>query len=272
MSDSQNVVIYPKDQEIKIHKNRDFTFAGHVKAGRFDFYGKIFSFDYQNFKINLENIDSLRLKVESDNPSEVDEYGRRKLVAVRSVLENITGDLLIDFQGNKSGMHEYANYPIFNSKKDSYVYYDKSFIQDGVYSRDTFFFHLDPFTIDSLDNFSRAGLGFNGEFVSAGIFPEFRDTLKLQPDLALGLVRNTGPEGWPAYGGKGKFTSTVSLSNEGLRGKGSIDYLTSTSKSDDYIFLPDSMNSHVHDFINAIFHQIDAACCGKIRHGFLHFI
>ncbi|MBP6427301.1 MAG: hypothetical protein KA430_06930 [Bacteroidia bacterium] len=250
LSDSQNVVIYPNDQEVKIQKNRNFTFGGRVKAGRFDFFGKQFSFDYQNFKINLDNVDSLRLKVESSDPSEVDDYGRRKLVPVRSVLENITGDLLIDFQGNKSGLHDYPKYPIFNSKKDSYVNYDKPFIQNGVYSRDRFYFHLDPFTIDSLDNFSRAGLRFDGEFVSAGIFPDFRDTLRLQPDLSLGLTRNTGPDGWVTYGGKGKFTNKIDLSNLGLHGDGTLDYLTSTSKSADFLFLPDSMNSNVDQFVN----------------------
>ncbi len=250
LSDSQNVVVFPKDQEIHLKKNREFTFAGHVKAGRFDFYGKEFLFDYQNFKIKLNNVDSLRLKVESDDPLEVDQNGNRKLVPVRSVLQNITGDLLIDFQGNKSGLHDYPNYPIFNSKKDSYVYYDKKYIQEGVYSKDRFYFHLDPFTIDSLDNFSKAGLRFDGEFVSAGIFPDFRDVLTLQPDLSLGLVRETGAAGWPAYGDKGKFTSTVSLSNEGLHGDGTLDYLASTSHSTDFLFLPDSMNSHAKDFLN----------------------
>lgn len=250
LSDSQNVVIYPAEQEVKIQKNRNFSFGGRVHAGRFDFYGKSFSFDYQNFKINLDNVDSLRLKVESDDPAEVDDYGRRKLVPVKSVLENITGDLLIDFQGNKSGLHDYPNYPIFNSKKDSYVNYDKPFIQEGVYSRDKFFFHLDPFTIDSLDNFSKAGLRFNGELVSAGIFPDFKDTLRLQPDFSLGLTRNTGAEGWIAYGGKGKFTNKIDLSNKGLHGDGSLDYLTSVSKSNDFLFLPDSMNSNVDEFKN----------------------
>jgi hypothetical protein len=250
LSDSQNVVIYPKEEEIHVKKNRDFTFAGRVHAGRFDFYGKEFSFDYQNFKVNLNNVDSLRLKVESDNELDVDEYGNRKLVPVKSVLQNITGDLLIDFQGNKSGLHDYPQYPIFNSKKASEVFYDKPYIQDGVYNKDKFYFHLDPFTIDSLDNFSRSGLKFNGEFVSAGIFPEFRDTLRLQPDLSLGLVRETGPGGWAAYGDKGKFTSTVTLSNEGLHGNGTIEYLASVSHSRDYLFLPDSMNSHVKDFTN----------------------
>jgi hypothetical protein len=249
LSDSQNVFIFPQDQEIKLKKNRDFTFAGQVKAGRFDFFGKEFAFDYDRFKINLQNIDSLRLKVEKE-PLEYDVYGNPLLTNVRSVLENITGDLIIDSLNNKSGKKSYPQFPVFNSKKDSYVYYDKPFIQQGVYDRNNFYFHLDPFSIDSLDNFSKAGLYFSGEFVSAGIFPDFTDTLKLQPDLSLGLVRRTSPEGWPAYGGKGKFTDTLSLSNAGLHGSGSLEYLASLSHSDDYLFLPDSMNTIVRDFSN----------------------
>jgi hypothetical protein len=249
LSDSQNVIIFPSNQEVHIQKNRDFTFGGRVKASRFDFYGKDFAFDYQNFKVNLNNVDSLRLKVEDEN-GQVDEYGNKPLVYVRSVLENITGDLLIDFQGNKSGLKPYPQYPIFNSKKDSYVYYDRPFIQEGVYQKENFYFHLDPFTIDSLDNFSKAGLHFGGEFVSAGIFADFRDSLSLQPDLSLGLVHYTPDNGWAAYGGKGTFTDKLSLSNDGLIGSGKIDYLTSTSHSDRFIFLPDSMNSDAKDFVN----------------------
>ncbi len=249
LSDSQNVVIFPSNQEVHIQKNRDFTFGGRVKASRFDFYGKDFGFDYQNFKVNLNNVDSLRLKVEDDTQP-VDEFGNKPLVYVRSVLENITGDLLIDSQGNKSGLKPYSQYPIFNSKKDSYVFYDRPYIQEGVYQKEIFFFHLDPFTIDSLDNFSKAGLKFGGDFVSAGIFADFRDSLSLQPDLSLGLVRYTPDNGWAAYGGKGTFTDKLSLSNDGLIGSGKIDYLTSTSHSDRYIFLPDSMNADAKDFVN----------------------
>src|ERR1035437_7621968 len=60
MSDSQNVSIYPAEQKIILRKNRDFTFAGIIHAGRFDFFGKEFSFDYDKFIINLKNVDSLR--------------------------------------------------------------------------------------------------------------------------------------------------------------------------------------------------------------------
>jgi hypothetical protein len=250
LSDSQNVVIFPKEQEIKLRKNRDFLFAGRIKAGRFEFYGKEFGFEYQKFKLILDNVDSLRLKVESDDPAEIDMNGNRKLVYVRSVLEKINGDLLIDNMINKSGLKDYPEYPIFNSRKDAFVYYDRPYIQEGVYSRDKFYFHLDPFTIDSLDNFSKAGLKFGGELVTAGIFQDFRDSLKLQPDLSLGVVRETGDAGWQAYGGKGVFTNRITLSNQGLYGNGTLDYLTSISRSDAFLFLPDSMNSNVISFDN----------------------
>ncbi len=250
LSDSQNVYIVPRNQEVRVKKDRDFDFAGRVHAARLDFYGKEFDFSYLNFKVNLNNIDSLRIKVPGDEDDPM--TGKKKLISVKSVLENITGDLLIDFQGNKSGFHkkDYKQYPIFNSKKNSYVFYDKPYIQNGVYKRDEFFFKLDPFHIDTLDNFSKEGLAFEGLMAPAGIFPDFRDTLKLMPDLSLGLNENTGSSGWPAYGGKGTYTNNVHLTHDGLRGDGTLVYLTSTTKSNDFIFLPDSMNTDALTFVN----------------------
>ena len=52
------------------------------------------------------------------------------------------------------------------------------------------------------------------------------------------------------YGDKGQFHSKnkLSLDKSGLRGKGGFDYLSSTTFSDDYIFFPDSMNTHANTF------------------------
>ena len=245
LSDSQNVYIYPTNREIILKKNRDFIFAGRVNAGRFDFFGKEFSFEYDKFKINLKNVDSLRLKVPSE---ELDDYGNYKLVKVKTVIENIDGVLLIDQPYNKSGVKPSPEYPIFHSFKDSYVFYDKSSIQDGVYDKDKFYFHLEPFTIDSLDNFNPASISLKGNFVSAGIFPDFVDSLGVQPDYSLGFVRPTPPDGFSAYGGKGAYFADVNLSHEGLRGDGTLNYLVSTTTSDDFIFFPDSMNTNAQRF------------------------
>ncbi|HVA99134.1 MAG TPA: hypothetical protein VNG53_09585, partial [Bacteroidia bacterium] len=245
LSDSQNVYIFPKDSEVVLKKNRNFTFAGIVHAGRFDFFGKVFSFEYNNFKINLTNVDSLRLKAESFDK---DAYGQRQLVPVKTVIQNINGELFIDNPSNKSGFRDFAKYPIFKSNKDAYVYYDKKSIQRGAYKKDKFYFHLKPFTIDSLDNFTNASLHFQGDFVSAGIFPQFNEQLRLQKDYSLGFIRSTPPDGYAVYGGKGVFKNQIQLSNQGLRGDGTVDYVTSTTKSKNFIFYPDSTNAIAENF------------------------
>ena len=245
LSDSQNVVVFPYEQELTLKKNRDFLFDGKVIGGRLDFFGHDFYFSYDDFKINLNKVDSIRLKVPDGEP---DENGRQKLRAVKTVLRDLKGELLVDRPDNKSGLVDHPRYPVFNSTDDSFVYYDKRSIQDGTYKKESFYMHLKPFSIDSLENFTKEGLAFGGTFVSAGIFPDFEETLTLQPDFSLGFVRETPPEGLDMYGGKGNYKATIKLSHDGLRGDGDLEYLTSVSKSDDFIFYPDSVNGVAQDF------------------------
>ena len=240
LSDSQNVVIFPKNQELVVHKNRDFDFAGVIRAGRFEFFGKKFDFQYDKFKVNLSNVDSLRLYVEA---GEKNEFGRNPLTKVKTVIENVIGDLLIDHPNNKSGVRGLAQYPIFNCVQNSYAYYQRGSILNGVYPRNAFYFQLDPYQVDSLDNFSNEGLIFDGTFVSANIFPDLREQLKLQEDYSLGFKRNTGDEGLQIYQGKGQFVNDIQMSHRGLRGNGEINYLTTTAKSNDFVFFPDSVNA-----------------------------
>lgn len=244
-SDSQQVVILPASGQIKMKENRFFEFSGQVKAGRLDFYGKEFSFDYEGFRVNLNNVDSLRIKALS---GEKDLEGNPILRPVKTVIQGVNGDLLIDDPFNKSGLRDFPEYPIFNSFDNSYVYYDKKDILDGVYDRDRFYFQLKPFKVDSLDNFNNEQLRFEGTFASAGIFPEFEETLRLQPDFSLGFVRPTPSSGYPTYGGKGQFFNTINMSHEGLRGDGRLDYLTSTTLSRDFIFYPDSMETNAYQY------------------------
>lgn len=250
LSDSQNVTVFPSKDMLILKKDRNFTFEGSIMAGRFDYYGKLFSFDYSTFTMNLNNVDSVRIWVDSPQKDPNDPKGGFVQIKVRSVVENMNGKLEIDHPSNKSGVwsKKYPQYPIFTSSKPAFVYYDKPGIQKGVYNRDRFYFKLDPFTIDSLDNFGNEALKFGGVFQSAGVFPEIRDTLRLMPDYSLGFVRKAPPAGYPLYGGKAKFTNTMRLSNQGLRGDGQIDYITSTSISKDFIFFPDSCNGVAQSF------------------------
>ena len=245
MSDSQNVAIYPAEQKIILKKNRDFIFAGIVHAGHFDFFGKEFSFDYNKFIVDLKNVDSLRITVKSREP---DAYGEHPLVKVKTVIEKINGNLEIDEPHNKSGTKPFPKYPVFNSFKDSYAYYDKKQIQNGKYPKDKFYFHLDPFTIDSLKNFSTDGLSFKGEMVSADIFPVFKEALRIQPDYSLGFIHSIPSEGYPVYAGKATYHTSVNLSNKGLRGDGKLNYVTSVTQSNDFIFYPDSLKAIAQNF------------------------
>lgn len=245
LSDSQQVYIFPYKNKIVMKKNRDFVFDGKIKAGRFDLYAKGCNFDYDKFMLDLPNIDSLSFKVRS---FDVNQWGDYEQVKVNTVIENLQGNVLVDHPNNKSGVKRYPEYPIFNSTSNSFVYYDKKSIFDGVYKRDKFFYKLESFIIDSLDNFQTEGLEFKGYLYSAGIFPDINQPLKVQRDYSLGFKYNTGDAGLIAYNGKGRQTGEISISNKGLRADGVLKFITSTSVSKDFIYFPDSMNAELEKY------------------------
>jgi len=239
ISDTQKVFVFPQNREVVLKKGRSFTFSGAVASGKFEFHGKEFAYDYTENKINMKLIDSLRIYVSAQTP---EPDGTVPFKRVQTVIENISGELDVDHPKNHAGYLRMPQYPIFKSFKESFAYYDKKSIQKGVYNRDNFYFKLDPFTIDSLDNFENSALKFKGELSSAGIFPVFRDSITLQKDYSLGFIRKTPPGGFNAYGVKGKFNNEIRLSNKGLRGGGEISFGPSVAIGDDYIFFPDSTN------------------------------
>jgi hypothetical protein len=246
LSDSQKVLVYPSKGELIVKQGMDFTFAGRVHAGTFNFYARGVDFNYDQFQLDMPVIDSMSFSVPS---FERDEFGFRKQVRVRNVISDLGGGLYIDDPNNKSGLKDFPEYPIFSSTKDAYVYYDHPSIQNGVYDREKFYFYLYPFNIDSLDNFKTELLEFPGYLASAGIFPDIEDTLRVQRDYSLGLQTSTPEIGYETYGGKGRYYANISLNNEGLRGQGYLDYLTSRSWSENFMFFPDSLNAMADKFI-----------------------
>jgi len=245
VSDSQNVYFYPEKNHIILHRNREATFAGTIQAGRFVFFGRQFDFDYNNFKIKMKDVDSLRLYANSYTKNAKGAY---PIVKVQSVIQHLSGELIIDKTSNKSGLKVLKQYPVLISDTNTFVYYNAKTIQSGVYKKDNFYFKQDPFTIDSLGSFSNARLHFDGTFASDDIVPEMRETLRLQPDYSLGFVHDIASDGMDLYKGKGRLYTKLKLSNEGLIGDGSFNYVTSVSKSNKFIFLPDSMNARAQTF------------------------
>ncbi|MGQ1787208.1 hypothetical protein [Saccharicrinis sp. GN24d3] len=244
ISDNQNVVFFPKNEHILLKRNRNFVFDGAINAGMLNLYGDGFKFDYDNFQIDMKNIDSVRMKVQT---GELDYFGQPQMTYVKNAIENLSGSLKIDEASNKSGKDFHSEYPMLNSNKESYVYYDKPEIQNGQYSRDKFYFKLDTFTMDSISKLSAINFDFSGTFVS-NIFPTFDERLTVREDYSLGFTRKTPKEGYSVYGDRAKYIADIDLSNKGLKGKGTLKYLTSTSKSENLIFLPDRATGQAYEF------------------------
>ncbi len=246
LSDSQNVRLIPKENTIVMKRNRSFQFDGVVDAGLFRFTGHDFYFQYDTFKISMQKIDSLQMSI---NTGESNQYGVPLLIGIDNAIESMTGELLIDEPNNKSGLERYPQYPTFSSQDKSYIYFDSPDIQNGVYDRNSFYFQLEAFTIDSLDNFRPEAIAPHGTFTSAGILPPLEMQMTLRDDNSLGFYMQTPEEGVDLYGGLGKFYNDIEMSSSGLQGFGSFDYLTSTTQSDNFMMHPDSMMARTRSFL-----------------------
>ena len=65
LSKARDVYLYPTDGLLVVKKNRDFIFNGQIYAGRgrLNLFGKNFFFHYDEFKVDLNEIDSVQLSV-----------------------------------------------------------------------------------------------------------------------------------------------------------------------------------------------------------------
>src|SRR5690606_16782993 len=97
------------------------------------------------------------------------------------------------------------------------------------------------FQIDSVSSSDPAVIGFEGTFVSGGIFPKFPERLQVMPDNSLGFIHQVPYEGYQTYGDKGRAYNQITIDAKGLRTSGKIDYLTSTLESEDFVYYIDSV-------------------------------
>ncbi|MCF0211728.1 MAG: hypothetical protein HUK17_02375 [Bacteroidales bacterium] len=263
LSDSQQVVIYPRGGDMVMHKNRDIEFSGRVNAGRFVSYVTNARFLYEDFRIDLPQVDSMYFYVTNFNDPQKEHI-------VYTPLYNLVGFLQIDSSNNHCGLHKtHEKYPIFTSTQDCYVYYDRADIHNGTYVRDRFYYTINPFKVKDMVDFKTDELEFNGYLTSAGIFPVIKEPLKVQRDYSLGFEIETPRSGFPAYGGKGTFKEQVKLSYQGFRGEGTLTYLSATIASKQMLFTPDSMRSVSDTFFvkeDATFPQISNSRC--VQHWF----
>jgi len=236
LSQRQKVALIPNENELTLLKNRDMRFGGRLYAGMALFQGRNMSFIYDKFEVDFDSVQHLDFYI----PTGVEgKDGQPIANAMSSNIEGLSGALLVDAPNNKSGKEEMGIFPSLQSKKFSFVYYDQPQTQSGVYTRDSFYFRLDPFAFNGLDSYTKEQLKFNGQLFPATIFPPFKETIIVRDeDKSFGFIHKTPATGYSTYTKKGNYTGTLDLSNKGLVGKGKLEYLTADIESEDLIFRP----------------------------------
>ncbi|MEM1322040.1 MAG: hypothetical protein AAGG75_17400, partial [Bacteroidota bacterium] len=246
LSSSRKVAARPAHDQVLIRKNRNIDFDGRLFAGFGTLEGKDFHFEYDPFNVQLDSVRYFDLFIPS---GEVDRKGNPVALSIASRIEHTKGVLLIDAPANKSGKDKIDMFPAFNTQGPAYVYYNRKETQDSAYSRDNFYFKLDPFNFNNLNNFTKDDVHFEGTMVSGGIFPEFKETLLLdEEDHSLGFTTQSPEEGYGNYEGKGTFKGEISLSNRGMIADGNIRYLWASIDSDNIIYHPDRMITDAQQF------------------------
>lgn len=236
LSQRQKVALIPNENELTLLKNRDMRFGGRLYAGLALFQGRNMSFVYDKFEVDFDSVRHLDFYIPS---GQTDKNGEPIANAMSSNIEHLSGALLVDAPNNKSGKEEMNIFPSLQSKKFSFVFYDQPQTQKGVYTRDSFYFRLDPFSFNGLDSYTKEQLKFNGQLFPATIFPPFKETIVVRDeDKSFGFIHKTPPVGYPTYTKKGNFTGALDLSNKGLLGKGKLEYLTADIESEDLVFRP----------------------------------
>lgn len=249
-STPQRVAAKPLRGNLTLKKNRNIDFNGKLLAGLSVITGKGFSFDYDKFHIGLDSVryvDLFAFEGERDEKENPIAYG------IESRIEYLTGFLLIDAPANKSGNEDIEIFPSLQSKDKSYVFYDSRGTMNGCYDRDSFYFELDKFSFNSLDNYLVDAIRFKGTTYSADIFPPYEEEIWIQEDMSLGHITQTDSKGYPAFialsnSGKGNYKGEISLSNKGYLGVGNVNYLKASVDSEDIIFRPDQLTCTANVF------------------------
>jgi len=238
ISDYDRASIYPDNQTFDLEKDKSFNFSGLFTAGQFEFLDDNAIFEYEPYHFKSDSLDKIQMDLLYNDPN-----SENNLLRVKSQIEGADIVVFVNSPDNHSGtFNQDESYPKIETFNEAKVYYSDTTTREGDYSRDSFYFSLDPFTLDSLFYIDSSDINFMGTLTSADILPVIRDTLILMDDKSLGLRENTGDEGISLYRDKGRLTGSYQLDRrDGILGTGTVDYLTSDFSSKRIEFYKDSV-------------------------------
>lgn len=236
LSSQKQTLVLPDNDQITLHKDRDFDFKGWLKSGKVEIKVENGNYDYATNTVNLVKTTNTLIGVQP-----LKKEDGEKIIFLNSFISDAKGVLKVDDVTNRSGYKAaLQNYPMLEVKNNAKVLYNNPMIQKGLYDSSRFYFSLQPFVMDSLLGFSSRDLRFKGELISAGIFPKFSEQLRIMPDYSLGFMTVAPQGGYPFYETKAKYENKIMLSNSGLQGSGKIEFVKSLTESAQFTFLPDS--------------------------------
>lgn len=245
ISESKGVYAFPKKSNLKVSEDRSMKFDGDVQAGKVLFIGEDINFDYKDFKIVFNKLDSMIIFVPSNKP---DSKGTTPDIALKTVISDITGELFIDEPGNRSSRNNYEEFPYFVANDTAFVYYEKSSYQNRKYTKDKLKFAIDPFRFDNLDEFKYKEINFPGTLRAPEIIEPIRASLIVMSDLSLGFEKEIAKPGARMYNENAFFSQKLKLDNNGLIGDGVLNFEDAEMKSPAFNFFPDSVFAVLTDF------------------------
>ena len=236
ISKAQSTSIEPDSGYVIMKKDRDLQFKGLLSVGKFSSLVKDAYFSYQDFKFVLKDLDYSVLSV---NPLKQGDGSDK--IEMGSSFSELKGEILIDKPTSKSGKNnDNTTYPKLLVPGTSKILYNSYEILKGAYDPKRFYYSLEPFELDSLDDFNERSLSLKGQLISGGIFPPIHEEIKIMADYSFGFSTKAPEGGYPFYGNESIYENKILLSNNGLQGAGSINFLTASAVSNKLTFLPDS--------------------------------
>lgn len=232
LSDKLNVSIKPRNKEIKLLKDRNFLLDGEVAAGTYKFKGSGFFFLYDEFTVEMPQIDTILFtSQEALKKKDKKELGGE--------IRYGAGTLYINKPNNKAGLKDFPEYPRLNVESGATIYFDQADRVAGSYNRNVRF-EIPSVKLDSLNS---RDPDYQGTFYSDGIFPPIKEALVPMSDNTLGFRHKPTQSYYNLYDSNSKitFTGDIIMDMKGLRTSGTIEHLSTTMSSKDIIFTPDSV-------------------------------
>lgn len=233
VSDSLHAAFSPKGNQLVFTKGRDFDMDGKIKIGNYRFYGPDFKFNFSDFAIKFDKIDSITF------------FPRKKdgTLSTRELggdLQYQSGSILLSPPNNKSGRIATKAFPKLLIPKGVTAYFNEDWRANGAYSK-VHYFSVPSIELDSL---LEKQITFQGTFNAKGLIPTIKTSLEIMDDQSFGFQYQSKTP-MDIYTGKGKFLTTgpLKMDRKGLHGPGQLQLFGISTETKDTKLFPDSLLS-----------------------------